>query len=262
MAFALKMIHTMRQSNFESGEWELFCGTIIPVDKENVSEPPVWLPTDKHAIYQKAMQVLPQFMGSLSLNDKEIWSKWIGSPNPEMFMPKERISAFQRVLVIQLFRPDRLMSVLNLFCCQTLGLESLAPSTHNLEHLINESVATEPVLFITTPGTDPSQELREYAREKVGTGKYHEVSMGQGQGDVAVELLRSASKSGDWVCLQNIHLVMGWVSTLENVLLSTNPHENFRLFLTSESHSKFPQSLLEKCLKITIEAPPGTDDSC
>jgi dynein heavy chain 2 len=259
ITFALKMIHTMRPSIFEPGEWEFFCGIIIPVNEDVGSNPPEWLSSDKHVVFQKATQILPQFMASLSLNDRDIWNKWMESPNPEMFMPKERVSAFQKVLVIQLFRQDRLISALNLFACQTLGLESLAPPAHNFDQLVNESVADEPILFVTTPGTDPSAEIREYARNKVGSGKYHELSMGQGQGDVAVEIIRNASKNGEWVCLQNIHLVIGWVPTLENVLLTTNPNPNFRLFLTSESHSKFPQSLLEKCLKITIEAPPGNE---
>ena len=34
------------------------------------------------------------------------------------------------------------------------------------------------------------------------------------------------------------------------------PH-GFRLFFTSEPHDKFPSSLLEGCLKVTYEAPPG-----
>ena len=32
---------------------------------------------------------------------------------------------------------------------------------------------------------------------------------------------------------------------------------NFRLWLTAESHLKFSTSLLESCLKVTYESPPG-----
>ena len=35
------------------------------------------------------------------------------------------------------------------------------------------------------------------------------------------------------------------------------PHENFRLWLTTEPHSKFPAILLQSSLKISYESPPG-----
>lgn len=34
-------------------------------------------------------------------------------------------------------------------------------------------------------------------------------------------------------------------------------HPNFRLWLTGEQHQRFPSVLLQTCLKVTIEAPPG-----
>ena len=35
------------------------------------------------------------------------------------------------------------------------------------------------------------------------------------------------------------------------------PHKDFRLWLTSEAHPKFPTILLQSSIKITFEAPPG-----
>ena len=36
-----------------------------------------------------------------------------------------------------------------------------------------------------------------------------QVAMGQGQADVALQLLRDCSINGDWLCLKNLHLVTG-----------------------------------------------------
>ena len=41
--------------------------------------------------------------------------------------------------------------------------------------LLNETIATEPVLFIISPGVDPSQDLRELAAKAIGKEKYLEV---------------------------------------------------------------------------------------
>lgn len=38
-----------------------------------------------------------------------------------------------------------------------------------------------------------------------------QVAMGQGQADVALQMLRECSINGDWLCLKNLHLVTGTV---------------------------------------------------
>lgn len=39
--------------------------------------------------------------------------------------------------------------------------------------------------------------------------------MGQGQAEVALQLLRECARSGDWLCLKNLHLAVSWLPTLE-----------------------------------------------
>ena len=103
--------------------------------------------------------------------------------------------------------------------------------------------------------SDPSEELRELSQK---SGKQlHEVAMGQGQAEVAIEKLQQAAKSGSWLILKNLHLMTFWIPTLEKELNSMSLHQDFRLWLTTESHSNFPATLLESCLKVTYESPPG-----
>ena len=42
--------------------------------------------------------------------------------------------------------------------------------------------------------------------------------MGQGQAEIAMKLLQDCAKSGDWLCLKNLHLVTPWLPKLENVI--------------------------------------------
>lgn len=67
----------------------------------------------------------------------------------------------------------------------------------------------EPVLFVTTAGADPSQELAAFAEAEIGRDQLHEVAMGQGQADVALQLLRQCAQSGEW---------WGWATTSKLVL--------------------------------------------
>ena len=46
------------------------------------------------------------------------------------------------------------------------------------------------------------------------------MAMGQGQADLALATLRECSRSGDWLCLKNLHLVTAWLPLLEKVRMS------------------------------------------
>lgn len=82
------------------------------------------------------------------------------------------------MLVIQALCPDHLQSALETFAIKALSLKELTPSSVNLKQLHKmETQAAQPVLFIVSPGTDPSAELEELAREVVGKDHYHQVGM-------------------------------------------------------------------------------------
>jgi dynein heavy chain 2 len=189
------------------------------------------------------------------------WARWSQNKMCETEFPSvilQRTTAFDRLLVLQTLRPDRLVSSMEVFVCEYLGLKSVIAPSMSLERLHHdESSADEPILFITSPGADPSAELEEFAKRTVGAAKYRQLAMGQGQSNTAVQMLREAARSGEWLCLKNIHLVIHWLPTLEKELYSLAKAPSFRLWLTTEAHPKFPPILLQQSLKLTVEAPPG-----
>lgn len=67
-----------------------------------------------------------------------------------------------------------------------------------------------PLLFMTSHGADPSQELQEVASGIVGPQAYHQLAMGQGQTQPALDLLHSGARSGAlfaWVLPDAWHLL-------------------------------------------------------
>ncbi|KAJ3130163.1 Cytoplasmic dynein 2 heavy chain 1 [Nowakowskiella sp. JEL0407] len=269
--FALHLVHELHKNLFEENEWEAFTEQILvtEIDEKGINVPS-WVPQELTMMFKSLQTKLPNLVQTAGMSDVEAWSRWIKRATCELEFNSssmKRISPFQKLLIIQKFRPDRLMSAMNNFVCSVLGIESLAPPTLNIKKIYEEeSICTEPILFITTAGTDPSQELRDVASQTIGIDKFHEIAMGQGQSEAAISKLRECALSGGWLCLQNVHLVTNWLSQLEKELGSIASdsaetlkkiHPNFRLWLTSEVHPKFPASLLQNCLKISIEAPPG-----
>ena len=131
------------------------------------------------------------------------------------FRPLPLQSPFQKVLIVQAFRPDRLQSAILQFVTDVLRIDSVSPPPLSLATLHSESSSQTPLLFISSPGADPSKELQEFAAKTVGLGNYEELAMGGGQQEIAQNLLRNAAANGTWLCLKNLHLVVAWLPTLE-----------------------------------------------
>jgi dynein heavy chain 2 len=65
--------------------------------------------------------------------------------------------------------PDRLVSAMQVFASEALGVASLSPPPLELEQLYrDETSASAPVLIITSAGADPSKELQELGAKVVG----------------------------------------------------------------------------------------------
>jgi hypothetical protein len=77
------------------------------------------------------------------------------------------------------------------------------------------------------------------------------LSLGQGQGNNALQMLDNAAQRGHWLLLNNCHLLWKWLRELEKKLEQTKtPHADFRLWLTTEPTDKFPIGILQRSVKV------------
>lgn len=66
--------------------------------------------------------------------------------------------------------------------------------------------------------------------------------------------------SGEWLMLQNCHLLVRWLVHLEKALEPiTKPHPDFRLWLTTDPTKGFPIGILQKSLKVSCRGKPLSD---
>ncbi|KAM3616882.1 uncharacterized protein V6R79_025341 [Siganus canaliculatus] len=259
LMFAMHFVKGMHPERFQESEWDVFTGSVVG-EMFKKEEFPSWIDQERRGTVAILKTTFPALYQSLCLSDSDLWLSFSRSSQCDQEIPSsiaKKITPFQQLLLVQAVRPDRLQSAMATFATQALGMKELSPPPLNLRRLYNETLEWEPVLIIISPGADPSQELAELAAETVGRDNYHEISMGQGQADVALATLRECSRNGEWLCLKNLHLVTTWLPSLEKELNVLHPKAGFRLWLTAEVHPRFPPILLQSSLKITYEAPPG-----
>ena len=85
------------------------------------------------------------------------------------------------------------------------------------------------------------------------------ISLGQGQDKKAEKMIETGKIQGNWVLLANCHLCISWMPKLEAIVeqFQTTIHQDFRLWLTSSTSPKFPVSILQNSVKMTMEPPSG-----
>uniref|UniRef100_A0A158PAK5 Dynein heavy chain n=1 Tax=Angiostrongylus cantonensis TaxID=6313 RepID=A0A158PAK5_ANGCA len=259
LMFALSFIHGTLPKMFQPKEWELFTGVIIDEPQSSIKDIS-WIDPSRHVAIAKIQTHLPTLFHNLQLSDQGTWSDFSRTVDCENSMPpaiEQKITPFQKVLVIQATRPDRLYSAIQNFVLKTLSIPSVNPPSFDLSDVLAESSSREPVLLILAGGADPSQELEELASKTIGSHKYTAISMGQGQEQATIEAIHRAAVDGQWLCLCNVHLMLGIIPVIQKELAGVTPHEKFRLWMTTEEENKFPAIMLQQCLKITFEPPPG-----
>ncbi|KAM9806325.1 dynein axonemal heavy chain 11 isoform 1-T1 [Syngnathus typhle] len=202
------------------------------------------------------------------------WRKIVESSCPE----KERLpqdwknkSCIQKLIILRALRPDRVMYMLRNFVVDCMGAKYVENARLEFDKLYESSSPSTPVFFILSPGVNPLKDVEKLGLTlgmSIESGNLHNVSLGQGQEDVAEKMLENSSKLGHWVILQNVHLVARWLPTLEALLEreALDSHPSFRVFITGEpapcpEQHVIPRGILENAIKITSEPPTGMNPS-
>lgn len=98
-----------------------------------------------------------------------------------------------------------------------LGKLFIESPLFDLKGSFADSTLTTPIVFVLSPGADPISYLLALAKEKEMDARLKMLSLGQGQGKFAKELINNGRRNGDWVCLQNCHLAVSWMPVLEKI---------------------------------------------
>ena len=189
----------------------------------------------------------------------ESWMKGASSDSaPELYditNDSQLWQAAQVLLLEQALRPSKVVAAVQTFCSAVFG-SSFGNDDLTCGDVVNQVKPGQPIMLASVAGTDASYVVDELARslQKDMTS----VAMGSPEGfDEAEKAISSASRTGRWVLLKNVHLAPSWLQQLEKKLHSLGANQNFRLFLTAEISPKLPVNMLRTARILTYEPPPG-----
>ncbi|XP_076618005.1 dynein axonemal heavy chain 7 isoform X2 [Colletes latitarsis] len=253
-----------QQGNLSLSQWMFLLTGGVGIDNP-YANPTTWLPTKQWNELCNLDNIEP-FSGvrKAFASNTEQWRKLFDSKEPQnatIPSPFDTLNLFEKMLILRCIRPDKIVPAVQQFVQAELGSQFVEPPPFDLPASYADSNCCTPLVFVLTPGTDPAQLLLAFADEQGYTAsRLFYLSLGQGQGPVAEETIQKAVMVGNWVVLQNCHLAVSWMSTLENIcegLMPDTIHSEFRLWLTSYPSEHFPSSILENSIKMTNEPPKG-----
>jgi dynein heavy chain len=235
----------------------------------------------------------PQFQGMCSdiETNLELYNReFSGHPNPfERQVPektrlgKANLGYFEKMLLIKILRQEKVIYSLYSYVEKSLGGYFIGSLEVKMEDVFAESDCYTPIIFILSQGADPRSGIEKLAAEMgvvIGQSKESKesklaseenvkakekrmipISLGQGQGPLALEILKESLREGYWAVLENCHLARSWMPELEKFVESLSKYEEispeFRMFLTSMPAPYFPVSILQNGIKLTTEPPRG-----
>lgn len=118
--------------------------------------------------------------------NSDIWRDYYDSKEPhnaEIPAPwQTKLTDFQCMMVLRCIRPDKMVPAITKFVTKKLGDKFVQPPPFDLAKSYGDSNCCAPLIFILSPGADPTMALLKFADDKGFGGKrFNSISLGQGQ---------------------------------------------------------------------------------
>ena len=247
---------------------------------------PAWLSREAYLhllTLDKEVEGMSVLKPSLRANDGQ-WQEWFHRASPEDYqIPHigERLTSFQRLLLIHTLRPDRFVLAVTQYIAPFLGKDVTSSNDTFNDSFVQQLTSLEPILCILSRGVDVTTPIESLARANRIT--LTEVSLGEGQQATAMKHVHSCLTEGTWLLMHNVHLCPAFlkdfrellqtcqgsvgasggnqIASLGNVAslqhYSNQIPASAKIWLTISREAEVPVGLLDIAVKVAVEHPSG-----
>jgi dynein heavy chain, axonemal len=195
----------------------------------------------------------------------DAWMNWYQSSEPERLpLPGEwenKCNDVQRIVLINLFRPDRLKFAIHIFISHHFGSKVAAFPIFDLESSTLYNSTAMPIILTAAAGTYPVTYIRAFASKKGCSEKVAVITLQSNQRDRIAPLITKATEQGTWLIFDNADFCDGFFNEIEMCLAflqGKKPHSDFRCWVVHSSYSvRISSNLLQSCSKVVLELPSG-----
>ncbi|XP_074658718.1 dynein heavy chain domain-containing protein 1-like, partial [Tubulanus polymorphus] len=263
-------------------EYEVFIRAAETSRGSDLFMKPSWMTTEAWSQCEGLREILPAFdklQDSLHENQKQ-WREYFKLPvslmNP---LPDDQffgLTTIQKCLIWRCAYSEKFVEVCEALTLQELGEISEGHDAQLDLHdaYVNSSSYTPVILVLPSASTtnagvlsrNLTESLNELSKDCQMFRRVHVMNLGSDvQMQLVADRLKRCMKAGDWLVLQNAHLVEKWsqesVEILQEVLDQSETSDlevksTFRLWITTKSDSRveiIPGVLIEYSLKVTCE---------
>ena len=145
------------------------------------------------------------------------WQAWKDSGQPEKVKPPITLGETGLFVLIRIWRPDRLIAMSSIIIERELKNPS---NLSAIEMTKRDASMRRPTIYLLSRGADPARDIADLAhRERI---EFHLFSMGQGQENQALAILKQCTYEGTWLMLQNCHLNVEFMGDLDRLLRASS----------------------------------------
>ncbi|XP_050527907.1 dynein axonemal heavy chain 10 [Daktulosphaira vitifoliae] len=265
-SFQITLKLEMSTGNITTPELDFFIKGNVALEKSELANPAKWLSAqgweDIVKLSKEFSDIFPDLDSHVKNNTID-WKAWCDHDTPESVDPPGRFSIFSnpfhKLMLLRCFRVDRVYQAISNYVTLVMGVKFITPPFISYDAIYEQSSPTTPVIFILSPGSDPTADLMKLGdRCGIPANMFKFLSLGQGQEPMAFSLIHSSIELGCWLMLQNCHLLISFLYDLEKFLDRVSKvHPDFRLWLATDATPLFPVAVLQRSLKVVTEPPNG-----
>jgi dynein heavy chain len=103
--------------------------------------------------------------------------------------------------MLKVFRPEKLMFAFKNYVRTHMGRFYVEGQNTTMEGIYKDTDKLTPLIFILSVGADPTEMLYRLAKDKGFSDSLDTISLGQGQTEKALNLIKDSCLNGKWVLL-------------------------------------------------------------